>query len=399
MPANVVVTHTTARDPSRAVEETLDQLRLQAGGLPPRGALLYHPEGLPASELQEGFAARLPDVPLLGATSCLGTATAKGFSPGALAGLWLVGDGFGFGTALVAKQGVPARDGARLAQAALANAGIHSARTRFAVFHSTPGDEEGLLAGVFGQLDHQTALLGGSAADDELKGGWSVWTHQGVERSGAGLAVCDWPFPIAVNYQAGYLPTDRRGKVTAAQGRTLYLIDGRPAAQVYNEWTGGGIARALVEGGGVLAPTNLAPLGVSQGSLGGFDAYVLVHPAKVDAASHSLELMAEVAEGQTVALMRSTPEALTQRGAIAVRTALSRAKMRPQDLAGGLVIYCAGCMLAIRSRMKETVDEIRRALPNVPFATFFSFGEQGCVIPRQVAQGNLMVSALLLGKG
>jgi hypothetical protein len=259
----------------------------------------------------------------------VGTSLA-GFATGAVvSGLWLVGDGFRFGVSAAAKEGSARQKGAEVATAALAAAGLSPAQARFAVFHATPGDEEGLLDGAFGSLNRQTALVGGSAADDDLSGKWKVWSHEGAFGAGVALAVCDWPGKIGVSYQAGYLPSDKRGKVTAAQGRTLLSIDGRPAAEVYDEWTGGRIAAELAAGGNVLGKTTLAPLGLPRGMFGGFEAFVLVHPERVEVPARSLSLFADVEVGQQVVLMESSQEALVHRGANVARTALTRSGLAP----------------------------------------------------------------------
>ncbi|HEY3450095.1 MAG TPA: FIST N-terminal domain-containing protein [Myxococcales bacterium] len=400
MPATVVVTLSSASTPAAAAEETFQQLHAQASGLKVRGGIVYHSVSLGAEALRAALREKLPDTAILGSTSCLGVGTSiGGFSTGSVvSGLWLVGDGFRFGVAAAAKEGSAKEKGAQVAKAALASAGMKPSQARFAVFHATPGEEEGLLEGAFGSLDKQTALVGGTAADDDLSGQWKVWTHQGVFGPGVALAVCDWPGKIGVNYQAGYMPTEKRGKVTAAKGRTLLSIDGRPAAEVYDQWTGGRIAPELASGGSVLGKTTLAPLGLPRGMFGGFEAFVLVHPERVEVPAKSLSLFADVEVGQTVALMGSSHEALVYRNANVARTALSRGGLTPDALAGALVVFCGGCMLAIRDRMPESMDEITKALPSVPYTAIYSFGEQGCVLPKQVAHGNLMASALLLGK-
>ncbi|MGC4123076.1 MAG: FIST N-terminal domain-containing protein [Myxococcales bacterium] len=400
MAATVVVTLSSASTPASAAEQTLQQLATKAQGLKVRGGIVYHSVSLDAEALRSALHARLPDAALLGSTSCLGVGTSLGgFSTGSVVtGLWLVGDGFRFGVSAAAKDGSAKAKGTQVAKAALAAAGIKPGQTRFAVFHATPGDEEGLLDGAFSSLDRQTALVGGTAADNDLSGQWKVWSHEGVFGSGVAVAVCDWPGKIGVNYQAGYLPTEKRGKVTAARGRTLLAIDGRPAAEVYDQWTGGRIGAELAAGGNVLGKTTMAPLGLPRGLFGGIEAFVLVHPEKVDVPARSLGLFANVEVGQTVALMDSSEDALVHRGANVARTALVRGGLAPDKLAGALVVFCGGCMLAIQKRMPESMDEISKALPQVPYSAIYSFGEQGCVLPKQVAHGNLMASALLLGK-
>lgn len=76
---------------------------------------------------------------------------------------------------------------------------------------------------------------------------------------------------------SGYLPTNKKGIITKAQGRTIYEIDGKPAAIVYNEWTDGAISEYLEKGGIILAPTTLKPIGRIIGEVMGIKNYLLSH--------------------------------------------------------------------------------------------------------------------------
>jgi len=49
----------------------------------------------------------------------------------------------------------------------------------------------------------------------------------------------------------------------------------------------------------------------------------------------------------------------------------------PSDIAGGLVIYCAGCMLTVQDQMDNVVGHLNDALEGRPFLGSFTFGEQG----------------------
>jgi hypothetical protein len=394
-----VLTYTVAADEKTAVAETLDQLRRQAGSAPVQGGVLYQTIGYDPAQLQSGLAAGLPGVPFMGATECLAVgATGARFTRGrALVGWWLIGEGFKFAVAGVEKGKADATAlGAQLATAALDAGKMPASSVRFAVTHPTPGEEELLLAGIYSRLDRLTPIIGGSAADNDLSGQWSTWTHQFVSRNGAVLGLCDWPWKIAINYQSGYLPTAKRGKVTRADGRRLYEIDGRPAAEVYDEWMGGKLKQFFAKGANVLAHTTMSPLGVTRGLFGGIEAYVLIHPEQVIAEDRSLTLFTRVKVGEDLVMMTSSADALVARGANVARLALGRAGLKPDQIVGGLLVYCGGCTLAIQDRMPEMLTEFERVLGKAPYVGYFSFGEQGCVLPRQVDHGNLMASVLLL---
>jgi hypothetical protein len=62
------------------------------------------------------------------------------------------------------------------------------------------------------------------------------------------------------------------------------------------------------------------------------------------------------------------------------------------ELAGGLVIYCAGCMLAVGDSLPGVAKELVAALAGQPFIGAFTFGEQGCLLGGENRHGNLMIS-------
>jgi hypothetical protein len=91
-------------------------------------------------------------------------------------------------------------------------------------------------------------------------------------------------------------------------------------------------------------------------------------------------------------LMKGTLESLVSR---AGRVA-DRARQKGRCI-GGLVTYCAGCMLAVDDRMPEVVDSVNSVL-RAPFLGIFTFGEQGALLGPRAYHGNLMISVVSLGQ-
>jgi hypothetical protein len=178
--------------------------------------------------------------------------------------------------------------------------------------------------------------------------------------------------------------------VTRAEGRELVEIDGRPADEVYEEWTGGALGALARRNLSILPVTTLHPLGRIAGRTGEVETFLLSHPATARE-DGALTLFSDVVEGEELVLMSGTHEGLIQRAGRVARAARSRVGA---DLAGALVVICAGCMLAIRDRMPEVTEQLRIAFGGRPFVGFFSFGEQGCFPWGESFHGNLMFSVL-----
>jgi hypothetical protein len=282
--------------------------------------------------------------------------------------------------------------GARAAATAVVDAlGPAGRRSRFAILHATPGTEETIVRGVVAGLG-DVPVVGGSPADHDISGRWVAFAGADTVTSGAALMVCDWPGRLGVTYQSGYLASAKKGTVTAAKGRVITRIDGRPAADVYGDWTG----LTLPKGENVLGHTTLRPLGVVRGSAAGMDLHVLVHPERlVD--DGGIATFAEVGVGETVVMMESTRPSLIRRGGSVARFAATTAGLKPEDIAGEYIVYCAGCSLALGDDVRAMVAWTAKEVP-APFLMPFTFGEQGRLTRGRLEHGNLMCSSLVLAR-
>lgn len=95
--------------------------------------------------------------------------------------------------------------------------------------------------------------------------------------------------------------------------------------------------------------------------------------------------------------MRGNRPNLVERAGKVAAAAASMLPGGPASLAGGLVIYCAGCMLAVGNEMPKVSRAVSASLDGAPFLGCFTFGEQGSILGRN-AHGNLMISAIAFGK-
>ena len=258
---------------------------------------------------------------------------------------------------------------------------------------ATPGDEEAVLRGIESVIGAGTPVVGGSAADDTVAGEWVVVGPSGPVADAVAVTVLFPSTPVSTAFQSGYAPTGKHGVVTKADGRRLIEIDGRPAAEVYGEWTGLDGWREA-EGRSersVLAETTFNPLGREATRVSDVPFYLLAHPAMLHA-DGSLDLFASVSEGETLHLMEGSPESLTQRAGRVARQAVVAGGNRA--IAGALVIYCGGCMLGVRDRLGTVSAGVNDALGGAPYLGVFTFGEQAPVIDGMNRHGNLMVSCV-----
>jgi hypothetical protein len=330
-----------------------------------------------------------PGVALHGSTSCLGAMTERGFHS-------VDGRGGAYGVGCASLGGDPRAAAALAADAALDRARRAGEVPALAWVTSTPGTEEEVIRGLEDVFGPNVPVFGGSAADNTVAGEWCVFADGGAHRDAVLVTVLFPSSRVGYAFHSGYEPTDRRGRVTRAEGRVLHEIDGRPAGMVYDEWSGGLVTDALGEGGNVLGLTTLRPLGRVVGESGGIPYFRLSHPNHV-LADGSIALFTDVDEGDELILMRGTEASIISRAGRVAASAVQAQLGSTEDAAGALVIYCAGCMLTVQDRMDDVVAETRDALGGKPFLGAFTFGEQGCFVGGENRHGNLMIATLVFG--
>jgi hypothetical protein len=377
-------------------EQLAAKIRAEVTDLDLRGIIVFTSAGVDIPRFREAFISDFSNIPILGTTSHLGVGSENGFlqSPSATA-MVFYGSGYQIGTGF--RSGTPSelqKWGADLARDAVGNGNVSAQDIRFAILFSSPGGENQILKGIYEVIPEDTPVLGGGIASTAFAPDWYIWNEVGIGQHGAVLAVCNWPWELHAHFENGYMMTGKEGVATdVVNSRILKTIDHRPAAIVYNEWMNGALAQKL-SGGNILKETTLKPLGISRDIGNGIRTFLLIHPEEV-LPDQSIKLFADVEEGEELFLMFSQTESLVKRPQRLSRIALSRSSLDAEMLVGSIMIYCAGCLTAIREKSDEMLSNYRSGNP-APFIAGFTFGEVGCVQPGVYGHGNLMLGALFL---
>lgn len=354
---------------------------------------------------------KFPNAAMLGGTSCGGVMSESGLGGAGSIGLLLVEDPDGdYGTAAVRLKGDVADCAEQVLRDALDAADCAGELPELIWIYQAPGQEEAVIEGLRRVVGDRCPIIGGSSADNEVAGGWNQLGPDGVLTDGLVVGVLFSSGGIGFAFQGGYEPNGASGIVTRvgsdpsdecsgvakARGRQLICIDGEPAAEVYNGWIGGALGDKVATGGNILTDTTMFPVGIDVGKIEGITHYLLIHPDQV-LADGALSTFAEVEEGTRLFSMRGNKARLVERAGKVAATAAATFSNGPSDLAGGLVVYCAGCMLAVGNEMPRVADAVAKSFAGAPFLGCFTFGEQGTILGKN-AHGNLMISAIAFGK-
>ena len=393
----ILTAQSRARDAASAVDELASALDV-GNRRKPDFVALHFGVGSSAEAVRSAAAARFRTSALHGGSSCLGIMTQDGLNIDSGAGLgvmaiWDAAGSYGTGSADL---GGNAADAARQAtRSALAAAGRPGEIPVLVWLTVAPGHEEQVIAGIRAEIGPESLIVGGSSADNDVSANWAQFGPVQSHSAGVVVSVLFPSSGVSSVYQSGYSPTGTSGLVTRVAGRRLFEIDNQPAAQVYHGWTGGAVPTADTAPASILAAATLWPLGRVAQQIAGVPFHLLAHPAVANP-DGSLDLFADVAQGDRLWQMQGSADSLVARAGRVARQARDDAG---GDIAGALVVYCGGCMLAVRDRMAEVQGGINAALCNAPWLGVFTFGEQGVPSGGRARHGNLMISCTTFGRG
>ena len=200
--------------------------------------------------------------------------------------------------------------------------------------YQTPGHEEAVVEGLRRIVGDRCPIVGGSSADNDVSGNWRQLGPCGPMANGLAVAVLFPSSPLGFAFQGGYEPAGPTGVVTglgyrpggdsgvvtATAGREIQSIDGLPAAEVYDRWTGHRIASKLETGGSILADTTMCPLAMDAGRVDGVTNYLLIHPDSISA-SRTLTTFRNVEVGARIYAMKGDRRRLVERAGRVARQA------------------------------------------------------------------------------
>ncbi|MFN4151274.1 MAG: FIST signal transduction protein, partial [Candidatus Sericytochromatia bacterium] len=165
------------------------------------------------------------------------------------------------------------------------------------LFHPTPGFEEKIIAGIDKVFESKVPIYGGSAADNTIEGDWKIHIQNSI--IGSGFLIIGFISEnneIYGSFSSGYIPTQNKGIVTKANGRTIFEIDHKPATEVYNKWSSGTITQFTKTDGVILSDTTLNPLGIILSNSNESHKYLISHPYKVHAKEKAISFFTEFKE-------------------------------------------------------------------------------------------------------
>jgi hypothetical protein len=393
----------TSLDSDKVLEDITKNLSMA-----PDLILIYMTVGMPMDKILKGISQKYPKTKIAGSTSCRGVMTNTGFHSlenQGIAGMAFYSNSsdYGVGFSAVEKNGMV--NVAKACDESLISAKNSAILPSLIWMISSAGIEELCIEEMKNYFGTFVPVFGGTAADNDISGNWRLFSGGGIHNSGLIIiSFFDIPLPH-FSFHCGYQQTNFKGLVTKAEGRKLIEIDNKPAAEIYNEWTDGAISQFLDKeklepSQNILSVSSLLPLARQKGQVGSFPYFLLSHPETLTN-KREMTLFTNIKSGEEVVLMEGSVEALQTRASEVVSSILERERIKEADIAGALIVFCAGCMLTVTSisSMQPVVEGIKTSLgEKVPFLGIFSYGEVGCFFEENNFHGNLMISVTVFLK-
>ncbi|NVC63934.1 histidine kinase [Vibrio sp. 05-20-BW147] len=359
--------------------------------------ICYYTEEYSCERLRESFQTHFPGIPIHGSSSCRAIMTDKGYHSGPVIGVFAIYDsgsnayGTGISHINTAECDITATMFYTL-NMALKNADRIGEVPSLILLHATPGHEESIIKAIDEKFGTLVPIIGGSAADNQVEGNWSIFTNQGTSKQGVSLTVFFSSQSIFTAFSAGHTPTELTGTVTKVRGREILEIDNLPASQVYRDWTK--IHLDESERNQLIFDIATAyPLGRIAGQLYDYPYFILSHPVR-ETENQGIELFSSIEEGEQIFLMQGCKDQLISRAAKVINAAFWQ-KLEDSQKIGVINIFCAGPMIHLQQDIDRVLNQLMEELDDRPFICPFTFGEQGRFVGGENGHGNLMISSAI----
>jgi hypothetical protein len=241
--------------------------------------------------------------------------------------------------------------------------------------------EEEVCAALQEATGPDVPLIGGTAAGsvDAISrkkiSNWSVIANDKVIKSGVAVAAFYAADQFGWSYGGGYRRTGTSGVVTKAKGRLIFEIDGRPAADVYNEWLGGRVYEAAKRGENVVNFCGFYPLCRISGS---YNQFVRCWPADDASMPGALRTGSTINQGDKVYLSEGTWNLLLNHFASVPSRA--RDSVPGINASAGLFIYCGSALECIpKEQRPQMAMLVEKSMKDIPWIGVFTWGEQGYI--------------------
>lgn len=292
--------------------------------------------------------------------------------------------------------------GKKAVQAALADAGKQAGEAPKILFFAglnliTDIDIYKGIQEVIGEVP----ICGGNTGQhtgELIPGDGFVFSTDGAETDSISIALMWMSSKVGVAYGYGYTEhPEHKGTVTKSdpKKRIVYEIDNRPAADVYNEWTGGQLTDFIKNGGGMVPLPIIGRFELKKPFKKGSEDYVAVAFTEIYPDKSAFVTHEGIEEGTELTLMELSKEQdVVNKPTLVGTVARNRGGIAKEDVAGAILVYCYALLYTAKGSgydVNPSFPLLSNSLNDAPFIGFFSGGEIG-FSPNFKNEGNRMMA-------
>lgn len=333
------------------------------------------------AKIQKEFAKKLPGVPIHGITSSGALLQPGGSKPAAVGCLLIEAEPGAFATSFSAE------GNATVAASALKR---KMDSPQAIVLSGTPGAEEGALlaiAAVFPGVQ----VYGGTAADNDVSGKWSVFSESGASGNGISLVAVGAGVKFGGSMLGPYTATAKRAVATDCDGRTVGKIGGVPAGDWVLEWIGDAVKTEHKKGGMILGATAQKPIGIKQPCGELIPAHLALMGGEKE--NGAVTFFTPVPENSEIIVLDSAAGPAT--GYAKALVDAFKAGTPAGKPKAALLVYCGGMAIAVGDKLDEGLSgPFAKAAEGVPVLGMTCFGEQGVLEAGTNCQRNLSMGLI-----
>ena len=232
--------------------------------------------------------------------------------------------------------------------------------------------EESVLAAL-DALGPNVKFSGGAAGDDLKFKQTAVFTNDEVASNAASLTLVASRTPVAIGVKHGHSPISPPLTITKAEGNVVYEIDGKPAFEVWKEYTRENAKTIGIDVDKMSQAEAVQTFFTryEAGLLTGTE-YKIRWLGGTTTTDGPITFPCTMSEGMVVRVMESPKQAQISSAKKAAEIALQAAK--GAKLAGAIVFDCVCRAVILGDDFSKAVNEIKNML-KVPLVGFETYGE------------------------
>jgi methyl-accepting chemotaxis protein len=232
--------------------------------------------------------------------------------------------------------------------------------------------EESVLAAL-DALGPNVKFSGGAAGDDLKFKQTTVFANDEVASNAASLTLVASRTPVAIGVKHGHSPISPPLTITKAEGNVVYEIDGKPAFQVWKEYTRENAKTIGIDVDKMSQAEAVQTFFTryEAGLLTGTE-YKIRWLGGTTTTDGPITFPCTMSEGMVVRVMESPKQAQISSAKKAAEFALQAAK--GAKLAGAIVFDCVCRAVILGDDFSKAVNEIKNVL-KVPLVGFETYGE------------------------